>query len=91
MYEKEIQISKKVEDIDRITQQFNTLARSLHLIPSTAKHAHGMNFQLSFSPHAVDQTIDTVKQKVKVEPLSIIIFFCFEIKFFSFYSLVWIN
>jgi len=65
IFEKEIQISKKLEDVDRIIQQFNITARKLKIIPLNSKFAKGVNYQLTFSSHSPDLIVDQIKGVIK--------------------------
>ena len=65
IFDKEIQISKKAEDVEREISQFNSLGRKLRIIPSNAKYANNINYQLTFLSHAPDHVVDTIKSTIK--------------------------
>ena len=52
--EDEAKFEKKVEEIEGASRQYHATADRLQLIPSTAKHAEGVDFEVSLKPHSED-------------------------------------
>ena len=67
IFEKEIQISKKLEDVEREIQSFNNMARKLQLIPTNSKYAKGVNYQLHLNTQAPESVVETLKSTIKVK------------------------
>jgi len=65
VYDKEIQISKKLEELEKYVQQYNSTSRKLKLAPSNAKHAHGVDYLLAFNSHIPDSCLESIKNFVK--------------------------
>ncbi|XP_038077785.1 kinetochore protein NDC80 homolog [Patiria miniata] len=49
IWDKEKQIAKKQEQLEKHVTQFNSQARSLNLIPSTAENAHGIDYEMKIN------------------------------------------
>jgi len=65
IFEKEMKISKKIAEVESGLTNFNNLARKIQLVPSTARHAKGLDFQISFSSHSPDLDIEEIKKTIK--------------------------
>jgi len=65
VFDKEIQISKKLEYVEKVLQQFNTIVRKLQMIPSNSKFAKGVNYQLSLNSHNPELILDHLRGTVK--------------------------
>ncbi len=64
----EIDIGKKLEILKELVQQFNSRAqkKNMKLVPSSAKNAKGVDYQLGFHPQSPDNTIEQIKKSLKV-------------------------
>ena len=51
-WDKELTAQKKVESIERLITQYNTLGYRIGIIPSSAPNAGGMAFELDFNVQA---------------------------------------
>lgn len=60
IWEKEISVQKKVDEVEKLTHDFNNKAYRLHLVPISAKNANGKNFDLQLNNHATraDQMVN---------------------------------
>eukprot|EP01116_Phalansterium_solitarium_P009020 TRINITY_DN23011_c0_g1_i1.p1 TRINITY_DN23011_c0_g1~~TRINITY_DN23011_c0_g1_i1.p1 ORF type:complete len:634 (-),score=285.00 TRINITY_DN23011_c0_g1_i1:320-2221(-) len=67
VFDKEITISKKVEEFEKAVQAYGTQARKLKLVPSNAKYAKGIEFQIQFNPHNPDAIVDQIRGTIKPE------------------------
>lgn len=63
---KEVDFSRKLEEVERVIMDFNTAARNAQLIPSNAKYAKGVNFMLQFNAYSPEDTAEHIKTVVKV-------------------------
>jgi kinetochore protein NDC80 len=69
IWEFEVACQKKLDQVDKRIKDFNDRAYRLELIPASAKHANGLNFEISFNRHATraDQMIAAdIRGTVKV-------------------------
>ncbi|KAK9767830.1 kinetochore-associated Ndc80 complex subunit ndc80, variant 2 [Basidiobolus ranarum] len=51
-WEKEIETQKKLDDVERVIQEFNSFAYKLGLIPSESPYANGIEFDIKLNQHA---------------------------------------
>ncbi|ORX94356.1 hypothetical protein K493DRAFT_203556, partial [Basidiobolus meristosporus CBS 931.73] len=51
-WEKEIETQKKLDDVERVIQEFNSFAYKLGLIPSDSPYANGIEFDIKLNQHA---------------------------------------
>jgi SMC interacting uncharacterized protein involved in chromosome segregation len=65
IFDYEVSISKKIEEIEKQIMTFHEGARNLALIPSNAKRAAGVNYTLPFSIHQPDVILDHIRSIVK--------------------------
>jgi kinetochore protein NDC80 len=56
VWQLEVEISKKFEELDRIVHTFNGKAAIMQLIPATAKYAKGRSLELAVNYHAANST-----------------------------------
>lgn len=63
---KEIQITKQVDEVDKLVKRYNETSRSLQMIPSNAKYANGVDYYLTFNSTSCDSTIETLRNTIKV-------------------------
>ncbi|KAI9803031.1 MAG: hypothetical protein M1825_002266 [Sarcosagium campestre] len=47
--DKELECSRKLEELERIISKYNALSYQIGLVPATAKHAKGQNFELALT------------------------------------------
>ncbi|KAI9789010.1 MAG: kinetochore-associated Ndc80 complex subunit ndc80 [Piccolia ochrophora] len=47
--DKELEAGRKLEELERVISRYNALSYQIGLIPSTAKHAKGANYELALS------------------------------------------
>ena len=71
--EDEAKFEKKVEEIEGASRQYHATADRLQLIPSTAKHAEGVDFEVSLKPHSEDGSSESLEAfastcKTKLKP-----------------------
>jgi len=67
--EDEAKFEKKVEELEGTTRQYHVMADRLQLIPSTAKHAEGVNFQIKLNASLDDPSeVFNVDMKNKLKP-----------------------
>lgn len=65
-FDKEIQISKRLEEVEKFVAQFNVTGRRMKIIPATAKYANNINYQISFNMATPEDTTEFLKSTVKV-------------------------
>lgn len=51
-WEREVQVQRKIDELEKLSQEFNLTAEKIGLIPSTAINAHGKEFQLLINSNA---------------------------------------
>lgn len=51
-WEREVQVQRKIDELEKLAQEFNMIAEKIGLIPSTAVNAHGKEFQLLINSNA---------------------------------------
>ena len=67
--EDEAKFEKKVEELESTTRQYHTTADRLQVIPSTAKHAEGVNFEIKLNARSDNPSeIFNVDMKNKLKP-----------------------
>jgi len=64
-FDSEILLSKKIEEVEQLIQQFNFNARKKKLIPANAKYAKGVAYQMSFNSHSPLQIIEAIKSTIR--------------------------
>jgi SMC interacting uncharacterized protein involved in chromosome segregation len=52
IWDHEKKISQSLRALEKRAQQYNDAALALELVPATAKHAHGVSYELAVHPHA---------------------------------------
>jgi len=52
-WEDEVKLSRKMDDIDKLLQQYHQIAARLQLVGADTKNANGVNYQISFDRHSV--------------------------------------
>ena len=51
-WEREVLVQRKIDELEKLAQEFNMIAEKIGLIPSTAVYAHGKEFQLLINSNA---------------------------------------
>jgi kinetochore protein NDC80 len=70
IWQAEMQVSKKLSDVEHNVREFNAAAMALQMIPANAKYANGINFELRLNSNArtYDQLLNVdLKKVVKTE------------------------
>lgn len=67
VFEREMQIARKLEDVERALLDYNNLCREKKLSPSNAKYADGVEFQLVHNAIAPEEILDQLKNIIKVD------------------------
>ena len=72
LWDLDMACAKAIEKVERSVHQYNQKAASIHLIPETAKYAHGIEYEVSLNSQGT--TIDTLirtdlKSVIKVRSL----------------------
>ena len=64
--EKEMQFSKKLDEMDKMVTEFNNMMVNLQLTPMNAKYAKGVNLHLTFNSTNPEESAEFLKNVVKV-------------------------
>lgn len=64
---KEIQITKQTDEVDKLVKKYNETARALQLIPSNSKYANGVDFYVTFNSVSCDSTVENLRNSIKVK------------------------
>lgn len=51
-WEREVQVQRKIDELEKLAQEFNLAAEKIGMIPSTAANAQGREFQLLINSNA---------------------------------------
>ena len=68
-WEKELTTQKKIESIEKLIQNYNTLGYRIGIIPASAPHANGVVFELDFNVQAAVGNTETTVGQVRPDQL----------------------